>query len=107
MHEGLYYTYIIASRSHILYIGFTGNIHKRILEHKHKIHDGFASTYNCNRLVWLEPYADPSSAIAREKQLKGWTRAKKITLIERSNPTWADLSENWYKVPLNSNPGPS
>jgi len=58
--------------------------------------DGFAGTYNCNRLVWFERFLDPSNAIAREKQLKGWIRAKKIALIQKDNPTWEDRSEGWY-----------
>ncbi len=91
-----YYTYIVASRSLTLYIGMTGNLHKRIFEHKMKLHEGFSATYNCNRLVWFERYIDPAQAIEREKQLKRWARAKKITLIKRSNSTWVDLSEGWY-----------
>jgi putative endonuclease len=67
-----------------------------MFEHKRKLHEGFTAKYNCNRLVWFERFIDPSNAIAREKQLKGWTRAKKIILIKRTNPTWIDLSEKWY-----------
>jgi putative endonuclease len=96
MHEGYYYTYIVASRSLTLYIGMTNDLDKRIFEHKMKLQEGFSATYNCDRLVWFERYAHASSAIAREKQLKGWTRAKKIALIRKSNPTWVDLSEKWY-----------
>jgi putative endonuclease len=58
---------------------------------------GFTAKYRCSRLVWFEYHAFPESAIAREKQLKGWTRAKKIALIERENPTWEDLSSDWGK----------
>lgn len=96
MHERYYYTYITASRSLTLYIGMTGDLDKRIFEHKRKFLEGFSASYNCNRLVWFERYAHASSAIAREKQLKGWTRAKKIALIKKSNPTWIDLSEGLY-----------
>jgi putative endonuclease len=92
-----YYTYIVASRSHTLYIGFTGNLEQRIWQHKNKIYEGFSAKYNCNRLVWFERYTHPGTAIAREKQLKGWLRARKIDLIESANPTWLDLSENWGK----------
>lgn len=98
MHEGSYFTYIVASRSHTLYIGVTGNLHKRIFEHKWKEHEAFTAKYNCDRLVWFEPYQEISAAIAREKQLKGWRREKKITLIENTNPTWVDLSKDWYEV---------
>ena len=96
MDEELFFTYIAASRSLTLYIGVTSSLQKRMFEHKRKLHDGFTATYNCNRLVWFERFVDPSNAIAREKQLKGWTRAKKIALIKKTNPTWIDLSENWY-----------
>ena len=61
-----------------------------------KLYDGFSATYQCNRLVWFERFGSPLGAIAREKQLKGWLRAKKIALIEKSNPTWSDLSDGWY-----------
>jgi putative endonuclease len=96
MHEGCYFTYIVASRSLTLYIGMTGNLQKRVFEHKRKLHDGFSATYNCNRLVWFERFFDPGNAIAREKQLRGWTRARKIALIRKTNPAWIDLSEDWY-----------
>jgi putative endonuclease len=97
MNESCYFTYIVASRSRTLYIGMTGNLHKRVFEHKRKLHKGFSATYNCNRLVWFERFVGPNAAIAREKQLKGWTRAKKIALIVSANPTSIDLSEKWYK----------
>lgn len=96
MRERCYYTYIVASRSLTLYVGMTGDLKKRVLEHKHKLHEGFSATYNCDRLVWFEQHGEVDDAIAREKQLKGWRRAKKITLIEQRNPTWIDLSEGWY-----------
>ncbi|HEY1805288.1 MAG TPA: GIY-YIG nuclease family protein [Terracidiphilus sp.] len=96
MHERFYYTYVVASRSLTLYIGMTGDLDKRVFEHKMKLYKGFSADYNCNRLVWFERYAHASSAIAREKQLKSWTRARKIALIKESNPTWLDLSEAWY-----------
>ncbi|HKN21343.1 MAG TPA: GIY-YIG nuclease family protein [Terracidiphilus sp.] len=98
MHEGSYSTYILASRSHTLYIGITGGLHKRVFEHKWKQHYGFAAKYNCDRLVWFENYQDVTKAIDREKQLKGWTRKKKIALIEKTNPAWIDLSKDWYDL---------
>jgi putative endonuclease len=98
MQERVYCAYIVASRSHTLYIGVTGNLLKRVFEHKQKKYEGFSATYNCNRLVWFERFMGPNSAIAREKQLKGWRRAKKIVLIEKDNPTWNDLSEGWWPV---------
>lgn len=84
--ERIYCAYLVASRSHTLYIGITGNLHKRLFEHKQKRFAGFSAKYNCNRLVWYENYTSSAMAIAREKQLKGWARAKKIALIEKMNP---------------------
>jgi putative endonuclease len=97
MNEGCYFTYIMASRSHTLYVGVTGNLHKRVFEHKWKEHEGFTARYNCDRLVWFERYQDVQKAIAREKELKGWRRSKKIALIESANPVWIDLSRDWYE----------
>ncbi|MDR3738623.1 MAG: GIY-YIG nuclease family protein [Terracidiphilus sp.] len=98
MHEGSYFTYIVASRSHTLYIGMTNDLEKRVFEHKWKEYEGFSARYNCDRLVWSEHFQDVRLAIAREKQLKGWRRSKKIALIEAVNPTWVDLSREWYDV---------
>jgi putative endonuclease len=96
MHEGSYFTYIMASRSHTLYVGVTGDLHKRVYQHKWKEHEGFTARYNCDRLVWFERYQDVRNAIGREKALKGWRRARKIALIESVNPAWVDLSRDWY-----------
>jgi putative endonuclease len=96
MHEGKYFTYIVASRSHTLYTGVTGDLRKRVFEHKWKEHEGFTEKYNCDRLVRFECYQDVTAAIAREKQLKGWRREKKIALIEKMNSAWLDLSKDWY-----------
>jgi putative endonuclease len=86
----------MASRSHTLYIGLTRDLHKRIFQHKWREFEGFTSKYNCDRLVWFEGHQDAGVAGAREKQLKGWSRAKKIALIEKTNPAWVDLSREWY-----------
>ena len=80
MHDGSYFTYIMASRSHTLYIGVTGDLRKRVFQHKWKEHDGFTTRYNCDRLVWFERHQDVRNAIAREKELKGRRRSKKIAL---------------------------
>ena len=69
MHEGSYFAYIMASRSHTLYVGVTGDLHKRVFQHKWKEHEGFTARYNCDRLVWFERYQDVHKAIAREKEL--------------------------------------
>jgi putative endonuclease len=97
MHEGSYFTYIMASRSHTLYIGVTGDLRKRVFEHKWKECESFTARYNCDRLVWFEGHQDVQKAIAREKELKGWRRSKKVVLIESTNPIWADLSRDWYE----------
>lgn len=71
MHEGGYFTYIMASRCRTLYVGVTGNLHNRVFEHKWKEHDGFTARYHCDRLVWFERFQDVRKAIARGKELKG------------------------------------
>jgi putative endonuclease len=75
-----------------MYIGVTNDLARRVNEHRARDTPGFTSTYNVDRLVWFEEYADPAAAISREKQLKGWRRAKKIKLIESMNPSWDDLT---------------
>ena len=90
------YIYILASKSGVLYIGVTSKLIPRFLQHKSKESEGFTAKYNVNRLVYFEKFGDIRLAIARETQLKGWTRAKKITLIERLNPRWSDLSVNLF-----------
>ncbi len=96
MHERDYSTYIMASRSRTLYVGVTGDLRKRVFQHKWKEHEGFTARYNCDRLVWFERHQYVQSAIAREKELKGWSRSKKIALIESLNAAWVDLSREWY-----------
>ncbi len=98
MRDHNYYVYIVASRSRILYIGITSNLERRIEEHRTGAFPGFTSTYRCHRLVWLERYVAVNRAIDREKQLKDWSRIKKIVLIERENPTWVDLSLEWQET---------
>jgi putative endonuclease len=90
-----YYIYIMTNRSRTLYTGVTNNLYRRVYEHKNKLIDGFAKKYNITKLVWYEVTSDINSAIAREKQIKGWLRKKKIALFESMNPDWKDLSEEW------------
>jgi putative endonuclease len=87
-----FFVYIVASPSRTIYIGVTNDLPRRVDEHKMKATAGFTAIYNVHRLVWFEEFADAASAIAREKQLKDWRRAKKIKLIESINPYWSDLS---------------
>ena len=90
------YVYILASkRNGTLYTGVTNDLERRLYEHKHKLIDGFTSKYNVGMLVFFESTGNINAAISREKQIKGWTRAKKIALIESSNPEWKDLSDAW------------
>jgi len=102
MTQHRYAVYIMASRSHRVYVGVTNDIVRRVREHKDHTFEGFSSRYNVDRLVWYEVDPYIRTAIAREKQLKGWVREKKIRLIEAMNPTWQDLSQEWGKpiVPL-------
>jgi putative endonuclease len=91
-----YYVYIMTNRSGTLYIGVTSDIQRRVQEHKSKALRGFTKRYVMDRLVYYEDYPDPTSAIDREKQLKGWLRRKKIELIQEMNPRWEDLAAAWF-----------
>ncbi len=86
----------MGSLSGTLYIGMTGNLHKRVFEHKFHRIEGFTDKYQVERLLYWESFDDVHRAIAREKQLKGWRRSKKIALIEFVNPHWLDLARDWY-----------
>ncbi len=91
------YVYILASgKNGTIYIGVTSNLMKRMYEHKNKIIEGFTSKYSVHNLVYYEDCLSISTAIEREKQIKGWVRKKKIILIETNNPEWKDLSEEWF-----------
>lgn len=88
--------YIAASISRVLYTGMTNDLQRRIFEHKNDLIEGFSSQYRCHRLVYYESFDDVHKAIAREKQLKNWSRWKKEWLIEQQNPTWEDLAAEWF-----------
>jgi putative endonuclease len=91
-----YYVYILTNKSRTLYTGVTNNLMRRVYEHKDKLVKGFTSKYNLQYLVYYETTTDIYAAIAREKQIKGWLRAKKMALIDSVNPQWKDLSEEWF-----------
>jgi len=91
-----YYVYIMTNRSGTLYTGVTNNLERRIYEHKRKLIPGFTSHYHIDRLVYYEVTSDIPAAIAREKQIKAWTRAKRVALIESVNRDWKDLSESGF-----------
>jgi putative endonuclease len=90
-----YYVYIMTNRSRTLYTGVTNDLERRVYEHKQKLIPGFTAKYNIDCLVYYEATEDVNAAIYREKQIKGWLRAKKMALIESMNPEWADLSLAW------------
>ncbi len=92
-----YYVYIMTNRSKTLYIGVTNNLERRVHEHKLKLVPGFTSIYNITLLVYFEMTTDVKVALCREKQIKGWLRSKKISLIETVNPEWKDLSAAWFE----------
>ena len=83
MHERTYFTYIMASRSRTLYVGVTGDLLKRVFQHKWRENDGFTARYNCDRLLWFERYQYVQEAIAREKELKGWRRSPRLRSSNR------------------------
>jgi putative endonuclease len=86
-----YYVYMMASRSGTLYLGVTNDLVRRVYEHKHGVVPGFTSKYRVTRLVYCEQTNDVGAAIDREKQLKRWSRQKKMALVESVNPKWEDL----------------
>ena len=90
-----YYVYILTNSTRTLYVGVTSDLERRMYEHKSKLVPGFASKYNVTWLAYYEQTSDVRTAIAREKQIKGWRRSKKIALIESPNPRWKDLSLEW------------
>ncbi|MGZ3871400.1 MAG: GIY-YIG nuclease family protein [Mucilaginibacter sp.] len=92
-----YCVYILTNRSNTtLYVGVTSELETRVWQHKNKVFKGFTSKYEINKLVYFEEFQWVQDAIAREKQLKGGSRQKKIDLIVAVNPAWNDLSEGWY-----------
>lgn len=95
-----YHLYILASIGRVLYVGVTGRFENRLAEHRACVDpESFTSRYNVNRLVYCEEYTRVSDAIAREKQIKGWSRSKKIALIEWLNPEWKDLAPAYPPAP--------
>ena len=92
----MYYVYILASKANVMiYIGVTNNLSRRLHEHKNGEIDGFTKTHGIHKLVFFEEFSDINDAIACEKRLKRWTRAKKNALIESKNPNWDDWSEGF------------
>jgi putative endonuclease len=89
------YIYILGSDTGTLYIGVTSNLYQRVMQHKEGTFEGFTAEYGCERLLYFERYEDIGNAIAREKQLNGWRREKKLNLIRTINPEFKDLAQTW------------
>jgi len=96
MFDKYYYVYIMTNKNNtVLYTGVTNNLMRRVSEHKNRQIKGFTAKYNIDKLVYFEHFNEVESAIAREKQFKAGSRMKKIKLIEKENPDWKDLSEEF------------
>jgi len=95
MKQKYYYVYILSNKyNNVLYVGITNDLIRRVYEHKNKLIEGFTEEYNVDKLVYYELFNDPINAITREKQLKGYSRKKKVELINSFNPEWKDLYES-------------
>ena len=92
-----YYVYILSSISGTLYTGVTNNLERRVWEHKEGQTPSFTQKYKAKKLVYFEDTGNVSTAIEREKQIKGWVRKKKVELVESVNPKWEDLSRAWFE----------
>ncbi|MDD5348892.1 MAG: GIY-YIG nuclease family protein [Chthoniobacteraceae bacterium] len=91
------FVYLMANASRVvLYTGVTNNLQRRVWEHRNQCMEGFTKRYHVNRLVYYEVYPDPNAAIAREKEIKGWRRAKKDALVASMNPRWEDLAPKLF-----------
>ncbi len=92
-----YWVYIITNQPHgTLYLGVTNSLERRIWQHRSGAIEDFSKRYGLKRLVYFEQFRDVTNAIARETELKGWKRDRKVALIEKENPLWNDLAEGWY-----------
>jgi len=97
-----FFVYIMSNRSKTLYTGVTNNLVRRVWQHKTGTGSEFCMRYKLDRLTYFERFQYVGNAIAREKQIKGWLRTKKIALIVSQNPTWSDLSADWYTGPVSA-----
>ena len=95
MREYHFYVYILTNDyGSVMYIGVTNNLLRRMTEHREGVNKGFTKKYHVHKLVYYEHYGDIRDAIHREKELKGWTRAKKNALVMSVNPTWREIELN-------------
>lgn len=99
--EKFSYVYMVGSASRrALYTGVTADLSRRVWEHKNNLGGYFTTRYKCHRLLYFEQFTNVETAIAREKEIKGWHREKKNKLVESTNPEWKDLAANWYPQKL-------
>ena len=90
----MFYVYIVTNKPHgVLYTGMTDDINKRAHEHRSRLFKGFASRYNCDKLVWFDVFESREAAFTKERQIKEWRRDWKIRMIEEANPNWRDLAQ--------------
>ena len=102
--ERAYFVYIMSSTSGVLYTGSTSDLARRTYQHRHGLIPGFTKQYNVNRLVWYDVTPNARSAVAMEREIKRWRRAKKVSLIEATNPGWQDLAIDWLPRPREEDP---
>jgi putative endonuclease len=93
----IYWVYIMASPSRAIYVGSTSELQQRVWQHKEGVFGGHTSKYKINWLVYYEQLGSATAMVARERELKGWLRRKKVELIELNNPQWLDLSADWQE----------
>ncbi|HTY55586.1 MAG TPA: GIY-YIG nuclease family protein [Candidatus Binataceae bacterium] len=94
-----HYVYIMSSKSGVLYVGSTNDLERRMFEHKHGLIEGFTKKYKVTRLVYVEEFRRAAEMIARERQLKGWTRSRKLALIHGQNPGMLDYARRTARDP--------
>jgi putative endonuclease len=99
-----YYVYIMSSKSGVLYIGATNDLDRRVSEHQQGLIEGFTKKYRVTRLIYVERFDRPAEMVARERQLKGWTRSRKLALIHRQNPEMVDYARRTARDPSRSLP---
>jgi putative endonuclease len=98
MQSDRYWVYVLSSATRVLYAGTTSNLVRRMYQHKHGLFPGFTKRYSVTRLVWSDWTPNVAAAVAREREIKGWTREKKVRLIETINAGWVDLAEDWFRT---------
>lgn len=96
MAQGRFFVYILASRSRVLYTGVTRDLLRRVYQHRNAEVPGFSRKYRVNRLVYFEETSSAIAAFEREREIKGWSREKKLRLIESVNAGWLDLAVDWF-----------